>query len=232
VKNVLVDYRITETEEINLYKLGYHSIKVPPSKVLYEAVSGHPDMLLHKLTSEEILVHKSMPKNFINTLISFNYKVMTTHKGLCDSYPNDILLNAVNLDTLFMHNLKYTDPVLLKAVRGKKQINVKQGYTKCSTAIINNKAVITSDICISKALNHEGVDVLLLPPKDILLKGLDYGFIGGSCGLLDGGTLAFYGNLQKYKYGNEVLNFLLKHDVKPVYLSDENLIDRGTIISI
>jgi len=70
---------------------------------------------------------------------------------------------------------------------------------------------------------------LLLPPGDIELPGLNYGFIGGSCGLLDEKYLVFYGNLKNYKYGSEVLAFLDKYNITPIYLSDSNLIDRGSI---
>lgn len=69
---------------------------------------------------------------------------------------------------------------------------------------------MTSDIKIGKILKENNIDVLLLPPGDIILPGLDYGFIGGTCGLLDNNTLAFYGNLNTYKYGDEVLFFFEK----------------------
>ncbi len=83
-----------------------------------------------------------------------------------------------------------------------------------------------------KILKENNIDVLLLPPGDIILPGLDYGFIGGTCGLLDNNTLAFYGNLNMYKYGDKVLNFLKKHNVKPIFLSRGKLIDRGSIFCI
>ena len=41
-----------------------------------------------------------------------------------------------------------------------------------------------------------------------------------------------YGNLEKYKYGNDVIDFLKKHNVKPVYLSDGKLVDRGSILVV
>ena len=109
---------------------------------------------------------------------------------------------------------------------------MKQGYTKCSTCIVNNHAAITSDVSIAKALNVEGVDVLLLPSGDILLPGLNYGFIGGATGLLCDNVLAFYGHLDHYLYGKEVLKFLNKHKVEPVFLRNGKLIDRGSIFRV
>ena len=107
----------------------------------------------------------------------------------------------------------------------------KKGYTKCSVAIVNDNAIITSDFAIAKALTSNNFDVLLLPPGDIILEGLDYGFIGGTCGLVDKNILAFFGTLDKYAYGSEVKEFLKKHKVEPYYLSDLKLTDRGSIIT-
>lgn len=232
MKTVLVDYRIDEIERFNLEKLGYNVLVVPPSRVLYEAVNGHPDMLIHIIDRKIVVVHRDMSLNFIDELNRLGTIVYTSSHSLQGSYPYNIALNAVNLENLFIHNLKYTDTELLQFVKNKKNKNVKQGYTKCSTAIVSENAIITSDVSIAKCSEEEGIDVLLLPPGDILLPGLDYGFIGGCCGLLAEGILAFYGNLKHYSYEKEVLNFLANHNIEPVFLRDGKLIDRGSIFTI
>lgn len=232
MKSVIVDNRIHKDEEVYLKKLGFNIIKSPSSDLLYEAISGHPDILLNVLSKNKILVHKDMPENFINLLTSQGIDVYLSSVSLNSKYPKDIILNAVNLKKYFIHTLNFTDSNLLELVKGKKIIKVKQGYSKCSTAVVRENAVITSDAGIYLALLKEGFDVLLLPPGDIILPGLDYGFIGGCCGLLDADTLAFYGNLDYYQYGKEVLNFLEKHSVKPVYLREGKLYDRGSIFLI
>lgn len=169
MKIIFIDYRATNEEKENLGKLGYKVLTVPPNNNLYEAVCGHPDMLLHVLNENTIIVHKDMDLKFIDFLKSQNINVIFSEKSLSSNYPLDIILNAVNLDNIFMHNIKYTDSVLLKMIKHKKIINVKQGYSKCSTAIVRNNAVMTSDKKIAKSLYEEGIDVLLLPPGDILL---------------------------------------------------------------
>ncbi|EOR19788.1 hypothetical protein A500_20195, partial [Clostridium sartagoforme AAU1] len=73
-------------------------------------------------------------------------------------------------------------------------------------------------------------DILLLPPGDIILEGLDYGFIGGSGGLISKDKMAFFGNLKSYMYGEKVLNFLNKYGVSPIYLKDGKLQDRGSLL--
>ena len=168
-----------------------------------------------------------MNKNFISSLKNYGINIILSEKNLTINYPEDIILNALNMKSFFLHTLAFTDKNLLNSIHGKKLINIKQGYSKCSTAIVNDNAIITSDKGICSALLNEGLDVLLLPPGDILLPGLDYGFIGGCCGLLNQSQLMIYGNLDFYLYGNEVKKFLKKHGVEPIYLRNGKLIDRG-----
>lgn len=232
MKYAIVDYRISDEEKLNLKQLGCEVIVCPPSNLLYEAICGHPDVLLHIIDAKNIMVHRDMNIEFVNLLEQLDLNVIFSKNNLDSLYPYDIILNAVNLSDLFIHNIKYTDAELLKKIGTKKFINVKQGYTKCSTAIVSEKAVMTSDTNIAKALFKENIDVLLLPPGDILLPGLDYGFIGGCCGLIDDNSLAFYGDLNYYAYGKEVFEFLKNHNVEPIFLRKEKLIDRGSLFII
>lgn len=229
MNQVLVDYRLQEVERLNLLKLNFEAIVCPPCEDLYSAVCGHPDMLVHFIDKKNLLVHNNMNKNFISCLEAQGLNIILSEKKLKINYPEDIILNALNMENFFLHTLAFTDKSLLNSIHNKKLINIKQGYSKCSTAIVSNNAVITSDKGIGSSLLNEGLDVLLLPPGDILLPGLDYGFIGGCCGLLNEFQLAFYGNLDFYLYGNDVKNFLKKHRVEPVYLRNGKLIDRGSI---
>lgn len=232
MKNALVDFRISETEEKNLNKIGYNCIKCPPSEKLLDAVKGHPDMLLNVIDNKNIIVHKDMESGFVNLLKDLKKNVYYSEKSLSKKYPSDIILNALNGDSCFVHNLKYSDKNLLKFFENKAKINVKQGYTKCSTAVVSEKAAITSDKGIGYALRALNFDVLLLPPGDILLPGMNYGFIGGTCGLASDNKMIFYGNLNNYIYGKEIIKFLNKYNIAPIYLSDEKLIDRGSIFFI
>ncbi|MEG2073800.1 MAG: hypothetical protein RRY54_03445, partial [Angelakisella sp.] len=77
-----------------------------------------------------------------------------------------------------------------------------------------------------------GIDTLLCGGGDILLPNYDTGFIGGCCGLISSNQLAFTGNLNYYRYGGEVLEFLEKHKVSPIYLTDGKLLDIGGILPL
>ncbi|AKC63958.1 Uncharacterised protein [Clostridium sporogenes] len=232
MKIALVDNRISNEEKNNLEKRNIKVILCPSTSLLYPAVCGHPDMLLHIIDNKNIILHKNIDKKFVESLKNLEINIILSNNSLRDKYPKDIILNALNIGNIFMHKLNYTDPNLISLVNHKKLLNINQGYAKCSTAIVSENAVMTSDMKIGKILKENNIDVLLLPPGDIILPSLDYGFIGGTCGLLDNNTLAFYGDLDMYKYGNEVLSFLRKHNVEPIFLSKSKLIDRGSIFCI
>lgn len=229
-----VDYRISEEEIVNLKSEGVIPIKVPKTALVYDAICGHVDIQLNILSKKNktVIVHKDIDKNFLKKLKEFSINYIFSNNSLENKYPNDIILNALITENFLMHNLKYTDKAILNNLALKKLINVSQGYTKCSVLNIYDKAFITSDKLIYNSLLAEGLNVLLLPPGDIILEGLDYGFIGGTGGTIGNNKLAFFGNLNYYKYGKEVLNFLKKHNVEPVYLKNSKLIDRGSILTL
>jgi len=77
-----------------------------------------------------------------------------------------------------------------------------------------------------------GFDALRLPYGDVLLPGFNYGFIGGCGGLTPQGEMCFFGDLKYYKYKDEIIHFLYKYDIKPIYLYDGPLLDRGSLLII
>jgi len=229
---LLVDERIDKTERHTLELNGYEVILCPINNNLYSAVSAHPDMSIHVVSEKIIVASKNIYPILSDKLISMDYALHLCKNEPSLVYPNNIGLNAVSLKNYFIHNINHTDEILLEMIENKKIINIKQGYTKCSIAIVGDNSVITSDKGIEKALRKEGIDVLLLPGGDIELPGLKYGFIGGASGLIEKDIMAFYGDLNYYEYGYEVLEFLKKYKVKPLYLRKGRLYDRGSIIRL
>ena len=126
--------------------------------------------------------------------------------------------------------LNFTDKEIINYCKTKKQIHIKQGYSKCSILPLREKVVITSDMGIYKTLIKENFDVLLIPFGDIELPGLNYGFIGGVGGMISSNSMAFFGSLEKYAFCDEVKKFLYKYDIKPIYLRDSKLFDRGSLL--
>lgn len=229
-----VDYRTTYPEKEKLSSFGLEIIEIPICNDLYEAINGHVDIQFNILDkkSKKVIINKNISKNFKNNLEDRGITYIESKNSLKDSYPNNIILNALILENYFIHNLKFTDENLLNDQKDKILINVKQGYTKCSCLPVSDKALITNDSGIYNSLCKYNFDILLLPPGDIILEGLNYGFIGGTGGLINNNTMAFFGDLNHYKYGNEVISFLSKYNVKPIYLKNSKLTDRGSLFVI
>ena len=229
-----IDYRTTKTEKNSLSKLNIDFIEVPKNPILYDAIDGHVDIQLNIIDKKEkkIIIHKDMNNSFIQKLKLYNINYIKSFNSLTEKYPGDIILNAAILDDDIIHNFKYTDKNLISCMTHKNFINIKQGYSKCSILPVRKKAIITNDKGIYDTLKNNDYDILLLPPGDILLPNLNYGFIGGVGGKISENSLAFFGNLDYYKYGKEVKDFLSKYDIKPVYLREGKLIDRGSLICL
>lgn len=232
MKYAIVDYRISEEELISLENLNISPILCPKSTHVYAAIDGHPDIQINPLSENELILNKDIDLNFSKKLIDLGLNIHFSNSSLNDKYPYNIILNAVNLGNYFIHKLDCTDKNLLNLNKEKFLINTRQGYTKCSTAIVSDNAIITSDKSIIKSIKDTLIDYLYISPGNILLPGLDYGFIGGCCGLLDKNTLAFFGDLSYHPDYNIIIDFLNKYNVKPIYLKKGPLTDRGSLFII
>lgn len=229
-----IDYRTTPYERETLNYLGLTTIDVPLCNNLYKAIDGHVDIQLNVLSKNQkkVIINKDMDDSFKKNLNKFNISYLESSDSLKSNYPGNISLNALILDNYFIHNIKYTDKNLLESQKDKILINVKQGYTKCSCLPVSENALITSDEGIYKTLTKYNFDILLIPPGDIILDGLNYGFIGGTGGLISKNKMAFFGSLDFYSYGKEVKSFLNKYNIEPIYLNNSKLYDRGSLFVI
>lgn len=229
-----VDYRITDEELNTLISMSLNPIKIPECDFVYQSINGHADIQVNIVDRKNrtIMVNRDVPDYFLNILKERNINYILSQKTLGKKYPENVILNGLVLDDYFIHNLKFTDPVFLESQSGKKFINVRQGYTKCSVAPINQKAIITSDRKICEVLTKEDFDVLLVPYGDIILPPFEYGFIGGACGMVSDSVMAFFGNIHEYKYSEMILDFLKKHKVTAVSLKKGKLVDRGSLICL
>ena len=225
-----VDYRTTENEIDSLKKLNYDVIKIPKDNNLYEAINGHTDIQLNILNKNTLIINKNINLSFKELLKTKNINFIESNSTLSSKYPSNISLNAYITDNYLVHNLKFTDKKILEYCKNKKTINVNQGYTKCSILPLREKVIITNDTGIYNTLKNEGFDILLLPFGDIELSGFNYGFIGGVGGMISNDSMAFFGSLDNYAFGNEVKKFLYKYDIKPIYLNNTKLIDRGSLL--
>jgi len=233
VKYVIVDGR----EKVLLTAFSKLKIKViftQKCNAVYEAISYHPDIIMHPVGEKTFVLAPNVSRHFINLLKNLNIKVIIGQTYLKRNYPDNIAYNVARIGTFAFHNLKYTDKVLRDYLERENVnfINVKQGYTKCNMAIIDNQSFITSDKGIyDKALLY-GLDGLLIEKGDIFLKGFDYGFIGGCVGLIGKNKLVINGDLKKHKEFEKINEFLYKKRIETIFLTIDKLKDIGSIIPL
>ncbi|MBR3791681.1 MAG: hypothetical protein IKK18_03170 [Clostridia bacterium] len=231
VSCVLVDYRINETSEMALMNQGIKVLKTAKLNSLYESVDGHPDMQIHHLGNNLFVCEKTLLSYYKNLIPDAN---ILPGIELCEKYPYDIAFNACRVGNFLFHYLNFTDYNILEYYKtnGVKLINVKQGYSKCSVCVINENAIITSDIKIAEKARENGLDALFYDNTQIILKKLSKGFVGGISGLIDKNTLAINGNIEKLYNSERLLYFCQMHQISILSLYDGIPEDIGSILPI
>lgn len=210
---------------------GARVIPLPPFSALQKPVASHADMLL-LACGKTLFVHKDYPLPREPLFCTFD-KVVSVNEPISSKYPNDILLNIAIVGDNVFANTQFASKTALDflAGQGKKICHVKQGYTHCSTCIVGDNAIITSDIGISNAAKSAGVDTLLISSGHISLPGYDYGFIGGASGS-DRNNIYFCGSLSYHPDGISIQSFCQKHGKTVVELSNSPLVDIGGILLV
>ena len=204
------------------------------SNKLQKPVSTHPDMTFCHLGMNYAVVEKNSFKYYNELLKKYDFHIIQGKNYVDPEYPKDIALNCVIINGILFHRLDSTDKAVLEYAyeNSLKLVNVSQGYTKCSTVIIDKNSVITSDEGLFRAYKREGIDALFVSYEGIKLDGYSNGFIGGAGGMISRNTLAFYGNISDYKDYNIINEFLTGKKISVKSLSDSVLYDYGSIIPL
>lgn len=200
-------------EEIN--KFGYEIIPTKKINTFLEPEQYHADM--------QILCIK-------NKVITLDDCIKKPGKN----YPENILLNCLYHNNKLYGKLSATDSSVREYCRENniETVNVNQGYTRCSTLVVNDKAVITADKSIEKGMKNNGVEVLLISAGNIVLEGFDYGFIGGAS-FSDNNTIYFFGDITKHPDYNKIKEFTSKHNsIIKILCKTQPLTDIGGAVLI
>ena len=162
------------------------------------------------------------------------YNVVPCAGGICGRYPLNVALNAAVIGQYIVCRSDTLDPQVRAYCNshGYQFIHVRQGYAKCSCAIVGNQAVITADKWIYHSIRElNEIDVILIGEGSICLEGAEYGFIGGASGYDPGtNTLYFCGNIARHPDGERISDFCRRHGVAVISLSDTVLTDIGGMI--
>lgn len=230
----IVDGRIDEEIENNLKILGLNIIKTIKCEEVDESISFHPDIVIHPINHNTLVIAPNVFDYYVDKLKHMGINVIRGETFLGSKYPEDIAYNVGRLSGVAIHNFKYTDEVLKFYLKKENLdfINVNQGYTKCSLAVVNEDSGITADFQIYKKLKSLGYNILLIEQGHILLKGQKYGFIGGTNGTLCNEKSIISGNVIGHPNKEKILNFFHENKIDLIFLSQKNILDIGTIITL
>jgi len=226
---IICDERLPYPAKVRLTDFG-ELIEIHTENITYGAISGHPDIFFCPV-GDVIVVSPALPSIYTDIFNAHGINWMHGLKPNTFNYPESAIYNAVVTDSLLIHNLVITDPVIKAKAGTRKQIHVNQGYTRCNLLPLPDDVFITSDNGIYSVLTGEGLDVLYVNPNGILLNGFPNGFIGGVCGVKQD-KVFIAGSLSQYKEGQKIRDFLALHALTPFELYDGPLFDGGSIFFI
>jgi len=229
---LIIDSRMRNFEKQKLKELGYSLFEINSNQNLYYEISSHPDIHCCKIL-EQLFVSPDL--NIQNAVIG--------NTTLAENYPLDVPYNICILGNKSIHNFKYTDSKILEYLNENhfQKIQINQGYSKCSIAVIDENSVIVTNEQIAKKLLEYNINVLCLPystQKNIKLyknDNLEYsdmnGFIGGCISRID--DIVFVsGDLNYIDTKNKIRDFILERNLKIINFTGKDIIDYGGIIQI
>lgn len=193
----------------------------------------HADMSICHISKNKFVIAQNNT-GLINKLKLIDADIILTSNQICGKYPNITVLNVCIFGNNLICNTKHADNNIIDFCQNNhfKILHTNQGYSKCSSAVISNNALITADESIYNLCRKNQIDVLKISNEGIRLDGYNYGFIGGTCGLIDKYTLAFSGNIKLHKDYSNIKDFVKNYHIDLLSLSDNILYDIGGILPI
>ena len=218
--------KISDTLKSLGYKLIY--TESVDEFICYER--NHADMQCIQV--EDKIFVLSNCKKLKSQLESITKKVIYTERKALGKYPHNILLNAKIIGKNLIGKIDSVDANLVDYCieNGYNLINTQQGYSGCSILKVSDKAVITTDESIYRALQNSDIEVLKISQNNIELFGSkrgEQGLIGGASINL-GDTVLFFGDIRKHEDYTKISKFCNKHNIKIDYIEDMNLTDVGS----
>ena len=215
-----------------LERYGVKLLRCPSNQKIDARLDSHIDLsALHIGENKFLLSNTASEGLFSAELKKLGADIIVSEKSLAPEYPNDAALCALSIGGRIFHNAELTAPEI-KRFFPDRFFHVKQGYSKCAVCPVTENAAICSDLGLSKAMQGQGIDVLQIKAGFIALEGFNEGFIGGAAFKIARDRLAFTGTLDSHPDKAEMLDFLLRHGVSPVFLTDKTIFDVGSIIPI
>lgn len=249
MKYVLVDKRMRNIELETLKKLGYEVILVPKCKNTYEEISSHVDIFAVDILGNKILepsLYNYLKENYNEVFEEKSEKKNENKNIICGEnyvgkkYPLDVAYNVCVIGKNVVHNFKYTDKKIAQIIEKEKlnKIQISQGYSNCSIAVISENSVIVEDEKLAEVLKENNVEVLKIEKEKnihLLDKENKYskmqGFIGGTMARL-GNNIVVFGDISKFKENKKIKEYILKYNLNIIDFKSLDLIDYGGVVEI
>ena len=228
----IVDRRYYE-EALELFDKSCTVLPSVRCETLAEPVACHPDMVLFQNEAGEVICEPTVYKAYSRLLSPFGVRLVQGKKPVFRDYPKDIAYNVLSVGNVAFARWDETEEKIAEAMQKKsiQKIQVAQGYSRCSSLAVG-RGIITADPSVSKAGKDAGFSVLTICPGHVQLSGYDYGFIGGTAGILEERTVAFFGGLDTHPDGEKIKEFVFQQGFAIRDLPGKPLTDVGTIFVI
>ena len=216
--------------EAPLRALGLAPVWLPDHPAVDPRLRGHADLAM-TLAGERAwlaphLRETEIPHILQNSGVSVAYSAVS----LSNCYPKDAALNLCIMEQhlIFAPDVHAKEIVeTLTIQEGRIPIPVRQGYANCVCCVVDRESLITADRGVSRACEAAGLQVLTISPGHVELSGFAYGFLGGASFFLAPGRLAFTGTLDKHPERKQILDFLERRRVEPIFLTQQPVFDIG-----
>lgn len=237
MKYLIIDERMRDIEKQTLQRLGYELIEIKKSTKIYSEISSHVDIFACKVKNK-IIAEKHVYDILKNKLKK--YIIIQGNSVIQNVYPKDINYNVCIVGNKAIHNFKYTDSQIVQELKKNnfELINVKQGYSNCSIAVIDENSIILNDKGLYNSLKDSGLNILFLdymPDIKLLNEKGNYsemnGFIGGAIARIDDNIVVF-GDLNKVDNKSYIRKFIEKKNLNIIDFSGLDVIDYGGIIEV
>ena len=212
-----------EKDVINALKaFNIAVLEVPECNYIEKGISSHPDMnVLYLGNAKYMGYEKILPDDF---------EFLGETLPLEPNYKKSTKLNCALTNEFLIFNPKTASDKT--PLENRVKIETNQGYSKCSTLIINKESIITADDSIESAALKKGLNVLKICQSEILLDGYSNGFIGGIGGKLDESILGISGELKYLKDKDNILDFCRNVGVYIESITKGKVKDIGGIIPL
>ncbi len=213
-----------------LKERGVDVLTAAPSPSLPAPVRHHADMLCCHAAGNIVV---TADEQLCARLAVYGVKALLTDPP-GGEFPLDCSLNCLSIGNYAVGRQASLDRNLLRVLEedGRELIDVRQGYARCSVAVVDEHSVITADRGIEKAMSSRGFEVLLITPGHIFLEGYDTGFIGGCCGKISADRMLFCGDPMTHPDGERIIRFLSEKGVAAESSGGGLLTDFGGFIPL